>query len=143
MITMYDTLLFLHFFGVAIGAGTGIYMLALHRHAAKNLEQAEARTLVPGIVRSISRVGNIGLFLLVISGAGLVMMLGNNVLSAMFILKMLLVALIVIFVIVMNRLGALAQRTGDKSIAQFMKKLGMAGPVLGVLTILAAVTAFH
>ena len=143
MTDMYDTLLFLHFLGVAIGAGTGIYMLALHRHAAQNLEQAEARTLIPGIAKSISRVGNIGLVLLIISGAGLVMTLGNNVLSAMFILKMSLVALIIIFALVMNHLGTLAQRTGNNSAAQLMKKLGIAGPVLGTLTILAAVSAFH
>jgi len=143
MIIMYDTLLFLHFFGVAIGAGTGIYMLVLHRHAAKNLEQAEARTLMPGIARSISRVGNTGLLLLVVSGAGLVMMLGNNVLTAMFVFKMSLVALIIVFVVLMNRIGVFVQRTGDQSAMQIMKKLGMAGPVLGALTILAAVSAFH
>lgn len=140
---MYDTLLFLHFFGVAIGAGTGVYMLALHRHAARNLEQAEARTLIPGIAGSISRVGNIGLALLIISGAGMSVMLGNNVLSTMFMFKLVLVALICIFVVVMNRLAAIVRRTGDKPVAQLMKKLGIAGPILGTLTILAAVSAFH
>lgn len=140
---MYDTLLFFHFLGVAIGAGTGIYMHALHRHAAQNLDQAEARTLIPGIASSISRVGSLGLLLLIMSGAGLVLMLGKNVLSTIFIFKMTLVALIIVLVIVMNRLGALAQRTGNKSAAQLMKKLGIAGPVLGTLTILAAVSAFH
>ena len=46
---MYHLLLFLHFIGVAIGAGTGIYLLALTHHANRHLEQAEARTLIPGV----------------------------------------------------------------------------------------------
>jgi hypothetical protein len=145
---MYSTLLFLHFLGVSIGAGTGIYMLALRRHSATNLDQAEARTLMPGVAGAISRVGNLGLLTLIISGSGMGLMLGDSVLSPMFTIKMLLVVLIIIFVVVMHRLAALAQRGADTSAAQLMhaqlmKKLGIAGPVLGVLTILAAVAAFH
>jgi hypothetical protein len=114
----------------------------------RNLDQAEARTLMPGVAGAISRVGHLGMLTLIVSGSGMSLMLGNSVLSPMFIFKMLLVVLIIVFVVVMRSLAALAQRSGDKSAAQLMhaqlmKKLGIAGPVLGVLTILAAVAAFH
>ena len=97
---MYDTLLFLHFVGVSIGAGTGIYMFALARHAARNLEQAEARTLMPGISATVSRVGDVGLLLLIISGLGMATIIGVGILSEMFIVKMLLVTVIIIFIII-------------------------------------------
>ncbi|MCI0507791.1 MAG: hypothetical protein L0Z73_17005 [Gammaproteobacteria bacterium] len=117
-------------------------MHALKRHAAENLDQAEARTLMPGVAGAISRVGNLGLVLLIISGAGMGWMLGGNLLSSMFIIKMLLVALIVLFVIAMNYLAVFA-RAGNAAAAQLMAKLGYVGPVLGMLTIVTAVAAFH
>jgi hypothetical protein len=61
----------------------------------------------------------------------------------MFVFKMSLVALLIVFVIIMNRLRIFIQRTGDNSAIRAMKKLGMAGPVLGGMTILAAVSTFH
>jgi len=140
---MYDTLLFLHFFGVSIGAGTGFYMLAVHRYAARNLDQAEARTLMPGIAATISRVGTIGLALLILSGVGMALMMGDVALTTMFVFKMVLVSLIVVFVFSMKRMAGRVQRNGDMKAALRMKKLGFAGPLLGTLTILAAVSAFH
>jgi len=50
---MFDALLFVHMFGLSIGAGTGVYMLAVSRHAEANLEIAEARTLMPGITGTV------------------------------------------------------------------------------------------
>lgn len=140
---MYSTLLFLHFVGVSIGAGTGIYMLSLTRHAAQNMDQAEARTLMPGIAASVSRVGNIGLALLLLSGVGMGLMLGEDILSTMFLLKMLLVLLIVIFVVVMQYLATQVKTSDDKSILLLMRRLGMLGPLLGLATILVAVLVFH
>jgi len=140
---MYDLLLFLHFFGVAIGAGTGFYMLAVHKHAARNLDQAEARTIMPGIAAAISRVGTIGLTLLIISGVGMALIMGSAALTTWFVFKMLLVVLIVGFVVTMKRLAGRVQRNGDLQAASRMKKLGIAGPVLGTLTILVAVSVFH
>jgi len=140
---MYDLLLFLHFFGVAIGAGTGFYMLAVHKHAARNLDQAEARTIMPGIAAAISRVGTIGLTLLIISGVGMALIMGTAALTTWFAFKMLLVVLIVGFVVTMKRLAGRVQRNGDLQAASRMKKLGIAGPVLGTLTILVAVSVFH
>lgn len=140
---MYDTLLFLHFFGISIGAGTGIYMLALSRHATRNLDQAEARTLMPGIAGTVSGVGTLGLVLLIVSGLAMALMIGDSVLSSMFLAKMILVALIVVFVMAMHYLAKRVQRKSDLSAAQIMKKLATLGPMLGVLTIFAAVMAFH
>lgn len=140
---MYNVLLFLHFFGISIGAGTGIYLMALSHHASRNLEQAEARTLIPGIAGTISRVGIFGLTLLIISGAGMLYMLGSNILHGVFLGKLVLVLLIVLFVSVMSYLSARVRHKADISAAKTMKRIAVLGPVLGVLTILTAVITFH
>ena len=140
---MYDTLLFLHFFGISIGAGTGIYLMALSRHATQNLDQAEARTLMPGMTRTISGVGTIGLLMLIASGLLMALMLGKGVLSGMFVTKMVLVGMLVLFVMVMQYLGGKLQQQGDKRIALRMKRISFLGPLLGGSIILIAVMAFH
>jgi len=140
---MFDTLLFVHFVGLAIGAGTGIYVLALSRHAAVNMDQAEVRTLMPGVVRTISGVGTIGLLLMLLSGVAMVLLLGKPVWNQLFVTKMVLVALLVLFLAVMKHLGRRAQSGGDISARTLMKRIAALGPLLAGLTILAAVLTFH
>ena len=140
---LYKTLLLLHMFGLTVGAGTGFYIAAVGRHAARNMEQAEARTLIPGINGAISKLGTVGLALLLVSGTGLAWVMGPAVLTVAFQIKMVLVALIVAFVGAMHYLAARTRRTADIQAAQTMRKLGPLGPLLAVATLIAAVMAFH
>jgi len=140
---MFDTLLFLHFIGISIGAGTGIYMMALSRHAARNLDQAEARTLMPGVANTISGVGKLGLILLIASGITMTLIMGKSVWSGLFLTKMILVALLIVFLVVINKLARRVHVKGDMSAAQVMKKISVLGPMLAMLTIFTAVLAFH
>lgn len=140
---MFDTLLFLHFIGISIGAGTGIYMMALSRHAARNLDQAEARTLMPGVANTISGVGKLGLILLIASGITMTLIMGKSVWSGLFLTKMILVALLIVFLVVINKLARRVHVKGDMSAAQVMKKISVLGPTLAMLTIFTAVLAFH
>jgi len=140
---MFDTLLFIHFIGIAIGAGTGIYMMAISRHATRNLDQAEARTLMPGIANTISGVGKLGLILLILSGITMVSLMGKSVWTGIFLTKLALVALLIVFLAVMNHLARRVHGKGDISAAQVMKKIAAVGPALAVLIIFTAVMAFH
>lgn len=140
---MYTFWLFLHLVGVSIGAGTGIYLGAVARHAEKSLEQAEARTLMPGVAGALSRVGDVGLALLLASGIVMIYTRGTTGLTAMFGLKMGLVAAILVYIGLMKRWARQARTTGDRAAALRMKKVSVLGPQLGVLTILAAVLAFN
>ena len=140
---MFDTLLFFHFFGISIGAGTGIYMLALSRHAARNLDQAEARTLMPGVANTISGVGKLGLLILILSGVTMAVLMGKPVWSGLFLTKIGLVVLLIAFLFVMNQLARRVHVKGDTSAAMVMKKIAMLGPILGILIIFIAVLAFH
>lgn len=140
---MLDTLLFLHFTGVAIGAGTGIYLAALARHAERHMDEVQARTLMPGLTGAVARVGNIGLGVLIVSGVGLVGITGHEALTPLFWVKMSLVAAIVAFVLRMNRLASRVRLQGDVAAVLTMKKLSPFGPALAGLTVLFAVLAFH
>lgn len=140
---LYKTLLVVHMIGVSIGAGTGIYLTAVARHAARNLDQAEARTLLPGVSGAISKVGTVGLALLLLSGIGMALMAGPAAFNTVFWIKMALVVLIVVFVGTMQALATRTRRAADVKAAAAMKMLGPIGPVLGVLTVIAAVDAFH
>jgi len=139
----YKTLLILHMFGLTIGAGTGFYLAAVGRHAARHLEQAEARTLIPGVNGAISKLGTLGLALLLLSGVGMVTMAGSAALNTVFWIKMALVGAIVVYVGVMHSLAARSRRAGDASALLTMKKLSPIGPVLAVATLSAAVLAFR
>jgi len=139
---MYSLLLIVHLIGVSIGAGTSVYMGALSRYAQRHLDQAEAKTLMPGISRALSAVGHIGLALMLISGLSMALMIGVAGLSQIFWVKMLLVAVIVSYVGTMNYWAAKVRR-GDPAYAVRMKKLSVFGPPLGIFTIAAAVMAFH
>lgn len=140
---MYIIMLYLHMIGLTIGAGTGVYLAAVNRHAARNLDQAEARTLIPGVNGVISRVGTIGLGLLLVSGIGMTVIIGPAIFNTMFVAKMALVSGIVLFVGSMQILARRVRRHGDARAAATMRKIGPLGPVLAALTLAAAVGAFH
>lgn len=139
----YQTLLTLHLIGLAIGAGTGVYIGAVNRHAARNFDQAEARALMPGINGTLSRVGLIGLVLLLLSGIGMKALIGGPSLGTWFTVKMALVVAIVVFVGIMHMLAARMRRKADAGVAAAMQRLGVAGPILALLTVVDAVAAFH
>lgn len=139
---MFQTLLVLHMLGLSIGAGTGIYIAAVSRHAARNLDHAEARALMPGIAGAISGVGAIGLGLLILSGIGLVAVMGTGALGTAFWIKMALVAAIVAYVVTLHVL-ARRLRDGDARAVALKNRLAPVGPLLAVLTLIAAVAAFN
>ena len=135
-------LLITHLIGVSIGAGTSVYLGAISRYAQRHLDQAEAKTLMPGIAGAISAVGSFGLLLMLISGLSMVLVMGVDGLTEAFWRKMFLVAVIVGYVGLMN-FWARKIRQGKFAYAVRMKKLSVLGPALGVFTIVAAVMAFH
>ena len=139
---LFKTLLILHMFGLSIGAGTGIYLAAVARHAARNLDQAESRTLIPGVSGAISKVGSIGLALLILTGLAMTEMMGMSALGTAFWVKMALVAAIVVYVGTAHSL-ARRMRNGDMRAVATMNAIKPVGPLLALLTMTAAVVAFH
>ena len=140
---MYKLWLFLHMTGLSIGAGTSIYISAVAHFADRYLDQAEARTLMPGVNAAISSVGKVGMVLLLVSGIMMAHSTGLAGLNHTFWLKMLLVAVILAYIVVMEMLARKLRTTGEHSIALRMKQLGIFGPLLGIGTVLVAVLVFN
>ena len=77
---MFQTLLILHFIGLAMGVGWSFAMLALGL-ASKNMPAPE-RTAFLLRASAVSKIGSIGLLLLILSGVGLMMVAGPEAVMA-------------------------------------------------------------
>lgn len=141
---MCETLLILHFLGLSISAGTGVYMAAMSNFAVKNLEPAQLKPLMLGFGGAISNVGTIGLLILVASGLGLLANVGDlSAIDFFFWIKMGLVVLIITYVATMRSLANKAEKEMGPASMLTMKKLSPMGLALSALTVGAAVVAFH
>lgn len=142
---MYEFWVFLHFFGLAIGAGTPIYMMAIARQARKSGDPAVVKTAITTSGKAVTMVGAIGLTLLIISGIVMAGTLGPAIaqLGLTFTLKMVGVVLIVVF---LGTIKVLIRKAGNEEGMQSMgliRKIAPAGPVLAIGTILLAVLTFN
>jgi len=134
-------LLWLHFMGLAIGgaASFGIPVVGSRMASAP----PESRPLLLGITHGLSRVGRVGLGLLIVTGPLLLWLKfnGGAGISFWFWIKMLLVLLLIAGVIYG---GLLLKRLqgGDMSVAPMMPRLGAANTVVLVLIVLCAALTF-
>lgn len=142
---MYELWIFLHFFGLAIGAGTPIYMFAIGRQARKSADPAVVKAAITGPGRAVTMVGAIGLTLLIISGIMMTAAMGPAVgqLGPTFAMKMVGVVLIVFFLGTIKVLIRKAsQEDGMKSMG-LIRKISPIGPILSIAIILLAVVTFN
>lgn len=139
---MKDILLILHFFGLAIGAG-GPFFMALYRPAAISLGGPEARPYLGTAARTANILGKTGVTLLILTGIALVWSgdYGARTAQPMFYVKLLAVALVVLYVGVMHVLIGRAMR-GDAEAMQRMARMAPAGLVIAPLPVIFAVLAF-
>lgn len=141
---MRDILLTTHFFGLTISAGTGLYLAAMSRYAATHLPREQIKPLLLGPGGALSKVGNIGLAVMVVSGLAMALTSGGPAaFNHYFWIKMSLVTLVVIYVGLMNYLSHKARHEEGSETLLRMKKLGPVGLTLAVLTLAASVMSFH
>src|SRR5688572_24138921 len=145
---MLDLWLILHFLGVALGVGTGFAMFTLGL-STKDLPPAERGAFMQR-ASVISRNGSIGLLLLIVSGVGLLLTRGADVVFAwggpMFHVKLTLVVILIGVFGYMQVLMRKARSTDPAAAGAARARMGMVGPImllLGVSIIISAVLAFH
>ena len=142
---MQDTLLILHFIGLALGVGTSFAMARLGKATAA-LPPAE-RGQVMKYAMSLSKNGSLGLTLLIVSG--LLMLLTRGVSSVFaaagvaFHIKLTLVLILAGFFGYSQVLIKRIREKQDAAAAATMTKVGPVMLVLGVGIIISAVLAFH
>ena len=142
---MYEFWIFLHFFGLAIGAGTPIYMMAIARQARKSGDPAVVKTAITTSGKAVTMVGAIGLTLLIISGVVMAGNLGPAItqLGLPFTLKMVGVVLIVIFLGTIKVLIRKASQEEGMQSMGLIRKIAPVGPLLSIGVILLAVLSFN
>jgi hypothetical protein len=136
-----NTLLVLHFLGLALGLSTGFSNMVMAGLIAKAPPAEKA--ILGRFPPAMSRVGNVGLALLWISGLSIVYTrFGTfSILPRPFIVKLSAVVLLTIIVIWINVLLPRAQR-GDAAAAARIQLLGRITGPLAIIAIIFAVITF-
>jgi hypothetical protein len=145
---MLDLWLILHFLGLALGVGTGFAMLTLGLSTGDMAPADRGAFMRRASV--IGRNGSIGLLLLIISGVGLVLTRGVDVVMAwggpMFHVKL---TLVVVMIGVFGYLQVLLRKSRSSNPAEAaaaaarLPAISRVMLLLGVSVVVAAVLAFH
>lgn len=139
---MKELALILHFIGLAMGLGTSIGFIFLGKAGAK-LPPEEGQKFMMNAF-ALSRMGHIGLVLLVLSGG---YMVGNNWgavgSNTPFLIKLILVAVLAILVLVLTQFANQAKQGKPENSIKYNRILGMVSVLTGLSIVVFAVLAFH
>ncbi len=139
---MRETVLVIHFVGLAMALGTGFANLFLGIVASK-LEPAEkgsfmSKTLILG------RMGQIGLGLLILSGLYLASPFWQAIsIMPLFIVKLILVVILTIVVTIISLNVRKAKKQNNPALLARIKPLGIVTFLLGIAIVTFAVLTFH
>jgi hypothetical protein len=141
---MHQTLLILHFIGLALGLGTSFAMFTLGL-SMRNLPPQERGALFQR-VSVLSKNGSWGLLLLLASGLGMFFLKGPKTVFAWgggaFHAKLTLVVILVGLVGYMQVLGKRAREKQDTAAMAKLPLLGRIGMLISVTIVVLAVIAF-
>lgn len=139
---MREIMLAAHFIGLVMGLGTSFAHLFLSMVVPKMDPNEAIKFRLHTLV--LSRMGHIGISLLIISGFYLITPYWNSLSSSpLLIAKLVLVSLLVILIILIE-LSAKKAKQGNAAVAlEKMAPLGKATLVIGVAIVLLAVYIFH
>lgn len=138
---MHQTLVFLHLFGLMLGAGGGFVSSLIMRRAARAAPE-EAKTL-RGLGPMLANTSAVGLTIMWFSGLALVWTVwgGVGALPGMFWVKLIFILTLTAAVVAIHRTYA-EIRGGNPAAAGRLPKLGPAAGVSSLLAVLFAVIAF-
>ena len=141
---MHETLLILHFIGLALGVGTSFAMLTLGFAVAKLPPEERGPFMTRALV--LSKNGSYGLLLLILSGLGILFYRGvGNVMQwggGAFHAKLTLVLVLCGVVGYMQSLIRKLRNGGGPEIMGRLRTLGRVGLVTSVAIVILAVIAF-
>lgn len=139
---MREVMLILHFIGLAMGLGTSFAHAFLGIITSKMPAEDATKFRLHSLV--LSKMGHIGIALLIFSGLYLITPYWQILPSSpLLILKSVLVLILVILIALIN-LAAQKAKNGDAQ-AQFIKMetLGKMTLIIGVIIVIVAVNIFH
>lgn len=139
---MREVMLIVHFIGLTMGVGTGFAHAFLGSVVSKMTTEEATKFRLHSLV--ISKMGNIGIVLLIVSGFYLITPFWKTLSTTpLLIAKLLCVSILIIFIVLIN-VAASRARAGDAE-AQFkkMKGYGKVTLLLSIAIIVLAVYVFH
>lgn len=135
-------MLILHFIGLTMGLGTSFAHaflgIATAKMSAEEIIKFRLHTMV------LSKMGNIGIILLVISGLYLLVPYWEMIpTSPLLIAKLLLVVVLVILITLINQATKRANQSNAASELKKMETFGKLTLIIGLLIVIIAVNIFH
>lgn len=139
---MREIMLILHFIGLVMGLGTSFAHAFLSIVTSKMTEDESTTFRLQSLV--LSKMGNIGIVLLVVSGLYLITPYWKTLPSnPLLILKLALVAILIILIALINWRAKKA-RIGDPIFhLERMEKMGKLTLLIGLAIVVIAVSIFH
>ena len=139
---MRDIVLIIHFIGLAMGLGTSFAFMFLGMSAAK-MEKEEARKFSEKIM-IVSRMGHIGLTLLIISGIFLMSPYWQSLPEMpLLIAKLTLVVMLAILIVLIGAASRKAAQTKDEKYEKQVATLGKLSFLTALSIVVLAVYVFH
>lgn len=139
---MRDTMLIFHFIGLAMGLGTSLAYVFLGIAASK-MEKKEARSYTLKNF-ALSKMGYIGIALLVITGGYLMTPYWNTLAdNHLLITKLSLVLVLIIELIIINSYIVKARKGSAETSLKKIKILGRIALITTLIIVTLAVTVFH
>ncbi|GAB3950535.1 hypothetical protein GCM10028805_28770 [Spirosoma harenae] len=135
-------MLFLHFIGLTMGLGTSFAHAFLAIATSKMQEDEARRFQLQSLV--LSRMGHVGIVLLVISGLYLITPYWQVLTSLPLLIAKLMLVLALIVLIILIEVRSKRAKNGD-AVAQLkkMESLGKMTLLIGLAIVILAVTVFH
>ncbi|MEO9022892.1 MAG: hypothetical protein ABI237_10770 [Ginsengibacter sp.] len=139
---MRDTMLMLHFIGLAMGLGTSFAHAFLGKTISK-MERSEAKKFKHQIM-ALSQMGYVGIFLLITSGIYLIVPYWSAITTYPLLIIKLILVFILVFLIVLIGKGARKDYKSDTE--ENSKRIGLMGKftlIIGITIIILAINIFH
>ena len=135
-------MLILHFIGLAMGLGTSFAHAFLGIIISKMPDDEATKFRLHSLV--LSRMGNIGIVILVFSGLYLITPYWKILPSSpLLILKLALVSILVLLIILINLLSGKAKKGNAEVQLRKMEQLGKMTLIIGLTIVILAVYIFH
>lgn len=139
---MREVMLIIHFIGLTMGLGTSFAHAFLGIATSRMTTDEATRFRLHSL--ALSRMGHIGIALLIISGVYLLtpywVILPS---SPLLILKLILVLILVVLIILINLLTKKARKSDPETQLKKMEQLGKMTLMIGLTIVILAVYIFH
>lgn len=139
---MREVMLILHFIGLTMGLGTSFAHAFLGIATSKMTTDEATKFRLHSL--ALSRMGHIGIALLIISGLYLFTPYWAILPSSpLLILKLILVLILVVLIILINLLSKKARKSDPETQLKKMEQLGKMTLMIGLIIVILAVYIFH